>query len=124
MFDLNTYIKSQIWENNQFLVQHPTGIKRCECCNKLWYSQEYPESNEFVDGKYPICGFCSKKKKKQDKIHKLVLKYGIFCTCKKCKEDKSVSYFISRQSDWTTVNTNCDTCRVMPKIYGDENGNN
>jgi hypothetical protein len=113
-FEINEYTKSNVWLGNDKLVQ-PDGTKRCECCNKKWYSIEFPEHNGFVDGKYPVCVVCSKKKAKQERIHNLVEKYGIKTVCKKCGDEKSISHFISRKGDWTVINARCDDCRTMPK---------
>lgn len=124
MFNIIEYSKSNVWIGNEYLVQHPTGIKRCECCSKKFYSIEFADSVEFTDGKYPVCNLCSRKKKKQTKIHTLIAKYGVSIVCKKCKKEKSVSHFVARRGDWVEVNRNCDDCRTMPKLYEDRGTQN
>ncbi|NJL81737.1 MAG: hypothetical protein HC917_28725 [Richelia sp. SM2_1_7] len=115
-FNIIDYAKSNAWVGNPYLVQHPTGVKKCESCGKLFYSIEYADHDEFTDGKVPCCNRCHRKKKKQENVHEIVAKYGVSITCKKCGKDKSASHFVARRGEWIEVNRNCDDCRTMPKV--------
>lgn len=114
-FNATKYNKSFIWKGNDYLVNPETAAKRCACCKKLWYSQEYAESDEFDDHKYPVCNRCSRKKKNAEKITKLIEPLGVTKECKKCGEAQSIHNFVSRSSDWIIINIYCDNCRTMPK---------
>lgn len=110
MFDLTAYIKSEAWVSDQFLVQHPTGIKRCSVCKKLKYSIEFADFNSesFADGKVPCCSKCARSSKKKDKIAKLLTE---LVECSKCKQQKPLAEYIARKGEWYEVNNHCYDCR-------------
>jgi len=108
MFNIIEYSKSNIWLGNPYLVQHPTGVKKCESCQKWKYSIEFADFDSFTDGKVPCCSKCARSAKKKDKIAKLLTE---LVGCSKCKEDKPLAEYVARKGDWYEIANQCYDCR-------------
>lgn len=110
------YNKSFIWVDNDYLVNPETAVKRCACCKKLWYSQEYAEHDAFDDHKVPVCANCARSRKLKKRVNSILDQHPFLKECKKCGVEKKLGEFIAKKGDWYSLDSNCLSCRTNP-IY-------
>jgi len=113
MFNKADYLKSGVFDGNDYLVQ-PDGVKRCACCDELFYSVEFVNWPELVDGKMPVCIKCWRGKIVADKVERILS--GVLETriCRKCGTEMSVALFPGYSKRSNTTGDKCPDC--APKM--------
>ena len=85
------------------------GSKLCKCCQQNKYIIEFADSDLFEDGKIPVCSACARSSKTKDAVQDILQAHTV--TCKECQEEKNLSDFFARSSDWYKVTDKCIDCR-------------
>lgn len=111
MFTKDSYLKTEFWVNNDYLVQPETATKRCSCCGVLQYTVEFPNVPELIDGKLPVCITCFRSRKRSGIVDGIVNILDETRICKKCGEEKPLVLFMSYRKKYNDFDGRCDTCR-------------
>lgn len=100
------YNKQRTWEKDKTLVNGDNGTKLCMCCEKRKYTTDFPDVDEFVDHKLPVCLECFRRNS-GDGLEVVALYEGVERQCKKCKRPLTLDNYAYRK----TGNKLHDTCR-------------
>ena len=109
-FNKKRYLAQEIYKQSPYFVQ-PPGIKRCECCQKRWYTVEFYEldESERPDAKCPVCHQCWKRLARMGKD--VVDRHGITRTCATCKATKPLTSFPANGSK-NIIDDRCMDCHA------------
>lgn len=117
MFNQKSYIASEAWRGNDYLVQPDTGAKRCQCCDKLFYSVEFPAFNEATDGLLLVCLSCFRSKTKKDAVENLILAWGVERACRKCGQVFPAIEFRTYSKAKNAIDNVCQECSPPKPSY-------
>jgi len=109
------YIDSQVWLKNEYLVIPPgtkqsvsgSAHKKCCCCEKVKFTTEFPDYDDFEDEKLPVCVTCFKMQ--NEKGRNIVRLTGITVMCADCSMFKTLDEY-SYTKRGNTLKTVCRTC--------------
>jgi len=111
MLDRVAYIKSDVWDDNEYLVEPVSKVKKCKSCEGLMYAAEFPNFPEAIDGVLPVCMRCFKKYARDN-----LQLVPVFRKCSRCGEDKMVGEF-RYEKNHNRINKKCADCvGAFPKF--------
>ncbi len=104
MFDRMAYIKSNVWNDNEYLLEPVSTVKKCRKCHGLMYSVEFPNLPEAIDGVLDVCMRCFKKYGKHDAGISIHIR-----RCTSCDKEKSICEFRYTKNH-NRINKKCADC--------------
>jgi hypothetical protein len=110
MFSKKVYIASEVWRNNDYLIQPDTAAKKCACCNRLFYAIEFPMVPEAIDGVIPVCGYCLRSRTKKGQVDDILAAWDIERTCRKCGQTLPGGSFRTHNKARNTIENVCLAC--------------
>lgn len=122
-FNKKNYIRSGLWMDDDYLVQPETAVKRCRCCGKLFYTADFINIPEIVDGKMPVCIWCYRSRKLSDTVQGIMDGRAEVRMCRKCEMEKPISQFTSYDGRYNKMKDTCQDCTPTPSHWredGDE----
>lgn len=109
-FTKGGYIKTAVWDGDDYLVQPDTAVKRCRCCGKLKYSVEFINIPELMDGKLPVCLKCYRSRKYKTAVSDIISRLPQTRECRKCEQERPLSLFSQYNAKYNRLDNVCDNC--------------
>ena len=122
VFSKDIYIKKGLYEN-EYMVNPQSGVKRCRCCDKLFYSVEFINLPEMIDGKMPVCIKCYRSKVLAERADGIMQGLPEVRNCRKCEIDRPISEFRNYSKRTNAMNNICQECSPARPRWWEENEN-
>lgn len=120
MFNKILYTKSDVWDGDKYLVQPSSAVKACRCCGESFYSVEFPNVPEAIDGKLPVCLKCFRSRKSANIVSGILADMSETRICRKCNSVKHITDYLSYRSRANDFDNRCSDCRPAAKAWWDD----
>ncbi len=119
-FNKANYLSKTLWLSDDWLMK-PDGSKKCRVCETQYYSIEFIDYAQYIDGCLPVCKKCLRSTSKGVLNRSIIDESGFTVKCGKCDTvvglgQMGMSYSSNKVSNFCW---NC-TKGIFKKIWGTE----